>query len=243
MKAQLDDKHLFDYVIHLAAHVPTPENAHDLDRCQEVNFDGTYNLLRYFGEVGLATFMYISSISVFNGISSGKITEETIPQPSSDYGISKLAGEYLGRLFEREHALAVPIIRLGTVYGRGMNEDRMISYFIEKCLHNEDFCVYDCSEYLYTIYIDDVLRIIEKTLSVKGGTYHLVNDSLTKKEIVQIIINKTDSRSRVQFEGKEKAEGKEFIVEKTKAKAKVNSFSSFENGIEGLIRYKKGDKC
>ena len=89
--------HSFDIIIHAAAHIPEPENKKDLGLCQKVNFNGTLHLLQFAVANNIKKFVYLSSISVFDGCSESVIDEKSTPCPDSDYANSKLSAEYLCR--------------------------------------------------------------------------------------------------------------------------------------------------
>lgn len=230
----------FDLIIHAAAHIPEPENKKDLKLCQSVNFNGTMNLLQFAVANGVKRFLYLSTISIFNGSKEHVIDEETTPCPVSDYSNSKLSAEYLCRYFAKTYNLKVPILRIGTVYGIGMNRERMINFFIEKCKNHDPVDVYNANTKLHTIYIKDVVRVISKIMSKDDGTYHLVEDSLTKKEVVSIIAKCSNSNSNLSFV--EKPGTNEMRYAKTKLISVLDqqdrSFYSFKSGIEDYIKQK-----
>tara|TARA_R110001592_G_scaffold119404_1_gene322416 strand:- start:13834 stop:14703 length:870 start_codon:yes stop_codon:yes gene_type:complete len=230
--------HNFDIIIHAAAHIPEPENKKDIDICQNVNFNGTSHLLHYAVSNNIKKFVYLSSISIFNGSRESLIDEESIPCPISDYANSKLSAEYLCKYFVDTYSLQIPILRIGTVYGPGMNESRMINYFINKCENNESIDVYNANMRLHTIYIKDVVNVISKIMHENYGVYHLVEDSLTKEEIVKIIARCSQSTSELSF--KENTDTYQMIFSKLKLRRILNHenvpFHDFESGTKDFLK-------
>jgi UDP-glucose 4-epimerase len=103
-----------DVVFHLGAIVSTPyitENAHLFE---QVNHWGTAELVYAAEKSKVKKFIYLSTTSVY-GASEDPITAETIPDPKTFYGSSKLRGEqHVDRL---KDTMDTYIIRCGNVYG------------------------------------------------------------------------------------------------------------------------------
>lgn len=88
----------YDVVLHAAgkAHI-YPKTPEEVKSFYDINFEGTVNLCKALEKVGLPkSFIFISTLDVY-GMSVGEnIDEDTPPNPTSHYAISKLqAEEYL----------------------------------------------------------------------------------------------------------------------------------------------------
>lgn len=227
-------------IIHVAAHIPQPENKLDLESCQSANFNGTMNLLEFARKRGVKKFIYISSLSMFDNCNSDVIDENTVPSPNTDYSISKLSAEYLCRYYEHTYNMEVKILRLGTIYGLGMNSTRLINYFIEQCISNEPFVVYKSNTQINISYLKDVLRVVEALLFAKSGIYHFANESFTKQQIVLAIKKVVNSRSIIEFDTDQDVRLKKFSISKVETIINRNSkpFFSFEDGIKEYIKKK-----
>lgn len=99
----------FDAAVH-AAGVSGADSA----AAVRVNGLGTRNILESLKS--LRHFIYISSFHVY-GRSSGMIDEECAPEPTNDYGISKLLGEDYVRQSSAAAGTAYTILRLTNGYG------------------------------------------------------------------------------------------------------------------------------
>lgn len=109
-------------IVHAAgrAHVLNAMGTRDIDAFHQVNVRGTRALLESAVDVGVSSFVFLSSIAVIGEQPSGPITENTRPNPRTAYGRSKLETEKLiGELASR-HGLHAPILRPPMVYGPGM---------------------------------------------------------------------------------------------------------------------------
>jgi UDP-glucose 4-epimerase len=108
-----------DYVYHQAAQAgvrPSVENPRKYD---EVNVDGTLNLLDACRDTGIKRFVMASSSSVY-GVPRSLPYEETHPTtPVSPYGASKLAAERYAMAYSEVYDLPAVALRYFTVTGRG----------------------------------------------------------------------------------------------------------------------------
>lgn len=92
---------------------------HKVDVCEDepgqtfaVNATGPYNLARLAAQVGY-TLVHFSSDYVFDGRGARPYREDDLPNPTSVYGASKVAGEHLVRNFCERHY----VLRSTGLYG------------------------------------------------------------------------------------------------------------------------------
>ncbi|KAA0933461.1 hybrid nucleoside-diphosphate sugar epimerase/sugar transferase [Psychrobacter sp. ANT_H59] len=113
-----------DVVIHTAArvHVMDDKSADPLTEFRKLNVEGTLNLARQAVEVGVKRFIFISSIKVNGeGTELGKpYTEDSKPNPTDPYGISKYEAEQGLLKLAETTPLEVVIIRPTLVYGENV---------------------------------------------------------------------------------------------------------------------------
>lgn len=197
-------KYKFDVIIHSAAYIPVPENKSD-KLCALVNFNGTLNLLKWSKKNNIKKFIYLSSISIFNGYYNNIIHSDTLPLSQSDYSNSKYAAEFLCNFYRNEYNLNLTILRLGTVFGNGMNECRMFKFFYNACFKNENLEITDSEFCLNMIYIKDAIKIIEKCISVKNGTFNIAPIQTSKYNLALTIKKLLKSNSKIkQIKGTKK---------------------------------------
>jgi UDP-glucose 4-epimerase len=120
-----------EIVIHLAAlHFIPYCNDHPA-KTIETNIIGTRYLLEACKMIKLDTFLFASSASVYS-ISDSKLSEEDLLEPTDVYGISKLMGEDLCKLFYLETGVRTIIARIFNVYGPGETNPHVIPEIIEQ---------------------------------------------------------------------------------------------------------------
>lgn len=110
-----------DVVIHLAAHAHQMEvpGAHDPRAYDAVNVVWPTVLLEAAHAVGVAQFIFISSVGAVCSSSEQTIDEKTEPRPVGLYGTSKLRAERELEKLAPHGPTALTIIRPCLMYGRG----------------------------------------------------------------------------------------------------------------------------
>jgi nucleoside-diphosphate-sugar epimerase len=116
--------------------------------------EGLLNLLEASVKYGVSRFVYMSSSMVY-GDFTDDVKEDYNCRPQGQYGILKLAGEWLVRDYTRKHGIAHTIIRPSAVYGPLDVEDRVISKFMLAALRGQTLKVNGANETLDFTYVDD----------------------------------------------------------------------------------------
>jgi uronate dehydrogenase len=104
-----------DAVVHMAAAV-SPAG---WDTMFEPNFTGTYNIFEAARRQGVKRVVYASSIHAHGFYRrTQKVGADTPPRPDSIYGVSKVFGEAIGRLYADKHGLEVICLRIASCLPR-----------------------------------------------------------------------------------------------------------------------------
>jgi nucleoside-diphosphate-sugar epimerase len=94
---EMFDKNLFPNfdgtIIHLAGKAHDLKATSNQKEYQLVNVELTKKLFNAFLQSNANTFIFISSVKAVADIADSNLTEETVPNPKTEYGISKLAAE------------------------------------------------------------------------------------------------------------------------------------------------------
>jgi UDP-glucose 4-epimerase len=164
-----------EIVIHMAS-FPRQKvvNAHP-GRGSRTMSEGLLNLLDHSNTYGVRKFIYISSSMIY-GDFKDDVTEDAECRPQGQYGILKLAGEWLVKDYARRTNLAYTIIRPSAVYGPLDVEDRVISKFILNAMRGIPLKVNGAGETLDFTYVDDAADgIVAAALSDRADnkTYNI----------------------------------------------------------------------
>jgi len=168
-------KHNIEAIIHLASF--PRQKVVNANPCwgSTVMSTGLLALLEKAVQHGVRRFTYASSSMVY-GDFQDFVTEDAICRPQGQYGILKLAGEWLVKDYTRKHGIEHTILRPSAVYGPLDVEDRVISKFLLTAMRGETLKVNGPNETLDFTYVDDAANgFVAATLSDKAanGTYNI----------------------------------------------------------------------
>ena len=180
---QIMQDHAIDYVIHLAS-FPRQKvvNANPMMGSRAMS-EGLLNLLEASVKANIKKFVYISSSMVygnFKDVYFDGLDENHNCHPLGQYGIMKLAGEWLVKDYQRRTNLPYTILRPSAVYGPLDVEDRVISKFLLTAIRGGEIQVNGGSESLDFTFISDVVDgIVAATLSenTDNRTYNVTRSS------------------------------------------------------------------
>jgi nucleoside-diphosphate-sugar epimerase len=141
--------------------------------------EGLINLLESAQRHGVKKFVYTSSSMVY-GDFEDDINEDYPCNPIGQYGIMKLAGEWLIKDYARRTGMAYTIIRPSAVYGPLDVEDRVISKFVSNAIRGQTLKVRGENELLDFTYVDDAADGICSALTLDiadNKTYNITRGS------------------------------------------------------------------
>jgi UDP-glucose 4-epimerase len=196
--------HRPDTVVHLAS-FPRQKvvNANPQLGSQTMS-EGLLNLLEACKAHTVCKFVYISSSMVY-GDFTDNVTEDANCQPQGQYGIMKLAGEWLVRDYTRRTKMSHVIIRPSAVYGPLDVEDRVISKFLLTAMRGGTIKVNGATETLDFTYVDDAAKgIVAATLlDVVNKTYNITKShSRTLLEAAELAV-KIVGKGTIQIQDKD----------------------------------------
>jgi nucleoside-diphosphate-sugar epimerase len=146
--------HKPDTVVHMASFPRQKVVNADPMRGSRTMSEGLLNLLELGARHGIDRFVYISSSMVY-GDFADQVREDAPCRPQGQYGIMKLAGEWLARDYTRRGNFDHVIIRPSAVYGELDVEDRVISKFMLTAMRGGLLKVNGASETLDFTYVED----------------------------------------------------------------------------------------
>ncbi len=130
-----------DFVLHQAALRSVPKSMKDPASYNEVNINGTLNMLEAALKNKVKGFVFASSSSVYGDIDKFPEKENFLPKPISPYALTKLAGEYYCKIFSLHYGLPCISLRYFNVFGPRQSLDDeyavVIPKFITCMLKNE----------------------------------------------------------------------------------------------------------
>jgi nucleoside-diphosphate-sugar epimerase len=161
-------KHEIDTVVHLAS-FPRQKvvNANPTLGSRTMS-EGLLSLLEA-GRDQVEKFVYVSSSMVYGDFreeSFDGIAETARCDPIGQYGIMKLAGEWLVKDYARRTGMTYTILRPSAVYGPRDVEDRVVSRFLLTAMRGGTIQVNGSDEYLDFTHVTDAAQgIAQATVS------------------------------------------------------------------------------
>ncbi len=182
-------KNNFDVVIHLFALL---ENKSPMTIFNS-NCKSTINLLESCVKNGVKKFIFTSSHAVYGSTNYLPIDESHPTNPTTNYGITKIIGEEISKMYSISHGIKVLNLRLSSVYGINQHKERIIPRMILHSLLNRQFKLNRYKngfQLMDLVHIKDVCHAIELAIksNVSFGTYNIASGkSITIEKISKIL--------------------------------------------------------
>lgn len=160
----------------------------------DLNINGLFNILEIGRKIGIKNIIWPSSIAVFGPTTPSVNTpNETILQPNTIYGITKVSGELLIKYYFNKYGLDVRSVRLpGIISSKtrpgGGTTDYAVEMFYEATLHKKYECFVNENTILPMMYIPDCIKcmidILEaKSSKLKQHVYNVASMSFSAGEL------------------------------------------------------------
>tara|TARA_R110002074_G_scaffold126028_1_gene263922 strand:+ start:213 stop:1148 length:936 start_codon:yes stop_codon:yes gene_type:complete len=218
-----------DVIFHTAALARVQPSIDDPVGFNNVNVNGTLNLLKACVDYNVKRFIFSSSSSVYGEVEKKDLptSEDSKLNPMSPYALQKLIGEQYCKLFSDIHNLETASLRYFNVYGNRMSLDGayklVIPIFTEQILNGESMTIRgDGNQRRDFTYVNDVvdanIRCMDYPLELNGDVFNVGNgDNRSVNQIATML-----GGSKVHIEPV--IEPKETLADNTKAK-KVLGFN------------------
>ena len=181
-----------DVVFHLAAEPGVRSSWGDrFEVYARNNVLATQHLLEAARREPERRFVYASSSSIYGHAERLPTPEDVVPQPFSPYGVTKLAGEHLCRLYHSNHGLDAVCLRYFSVYGPRQRPDMAFTIFCERILAEEPITVFgDGGQTRDFTFVGDVVRatraaatadgVAGEVFNIGGGSQVRLSDALDR---------------------------------------------------------------
>lgn len=118
----------------------------------ENNIVGTYNVFEAARQCGVKRVVFASSNHVIGYYrAERKVGIEELPRPDSRYGVSKVFGEALGRLYADKHGLSVACLRIGSFRERPQNARQLATWISPRDMVQLARCCIDAPDYRFLV--------------------------------------------------------------------------------------------
>ncbi|MEW6008502.1 MAG: GDP-mannose 4,6-dehydratase [Candidatus Omnitrophota bacterium] len=216
----------------------------------ETNILGTFNILEAARKNPVVRIVHASTGSVL-GSSHSPMAEEHCPNPTTLYGISKLAAEKYCLFYVKEFGVKVSVVRYFHVFGPRQDytgSSGVVNIFLSRVLTGKSPVIFGTGEQIRCLtYVEDDIEATLMLANSDGAIGEIYNvASLTRisvKQLAEIIISKFGPKGmKPEYGASRQGENLRPIPDTTKIerlgfKAKVE----FEEGLEKTKAWIQGD--
>jgi nucleoside-diphosphate-sugar epimerase len=195
---QIVQRHAITQVYHLAAALSARGEKHPM-WAWDLNMKGLLNVLEVARSHKLARIFWPSSIAAFGPSTPQQNTpQKTVMDPSTVYGISKLAGEGWCAWYHRHHGVDVRSLRYpGLISWKtppgGGTTDYAVEIFHAALKQGRYTCFLEAEQVLPMMYMDDAIRATLELMAAPAerveerSSYNLAGISFTPLQIAAAI--------------------------------------------------------
>jgi UDP-glucose 4-epimerase len=236
-----------DCVVHLAALISVPESIKDPVLTNDVNVNGTLNLLKACVDFGVKRFVYASSCAVYGNAESLPIKEDCPARPESPYGVSKLVAENYVRTYHEDFGLETVCLRYFNVYGsRQVYSDYsgVITQFMSRLAKNLPLVIFGDGEQTRDfVHVQDVAEanmLALKNGGIAGETFNIgTGEATTINQLASVLLEITD-KTYLEITRSKPREGdiRHSVADISKARKKLGYSPkiSLKDGLKRLLR-------
>jgi UDP-glucose 4-epimerase len=150
--------------------------------------------------------VYASSSSIYGDTAELPVTENSLPQPISPYGVSKLAAEHLCRLYYVNHGVPTVSVRYFTVYGPRQRPDMAFHRLIRAMLRDELFPLYGDGEQTrdFTFVSDAVEATVGAAGAPAGSIFNVGGGSrVTLNHVISLLEELVGREAKIERQAKQ----------------------------------------
>ena len=195
----------YDVIFHMAA-ISGPTNIQTAKTFQ-VNTFATLDICEMLSKYSPKTKLILSSSRLEYGrVKYLPVDEKHPTEPTTSYGLSKLAATQLALIYHLKNKLDVTVFRTSNVYGphvkNGFKGYNIVNYFIDQSLKNADLTIYGGGKQERDyVYVDDLIDAFILGLDKKAGgqIYNLgYGKGISLKNMAALII-KITGKGKLKF--------------------------------------------
>ncbi|MDQ1280686.1 MAG: family oxidoreductase [Thermoproteota archaeon] len=193
-----------DVVFHEAAQINIKKSVEDPITTNDVNVNGTLNILKACVDNRVKRLIFASSCAVYGDSETLPIGEDTALKPISPYAASKLAAENYVRAFHRIYGLETVCLRYFNVYGPRQTlgpYSGVIPIFIDQLLKGEQLMIFGDGEQTRDfVNVKDIVEANVCALKTKaiGEVFNVATGQATSINELAQLLQKITGRTELK---------------------------------------------
>lgn len=205
---KLFSEHKIDFVFHQAAIASVQKSIENPVFTNEVNVQGTLNILEASRENGVKKIVFASSAAVYGDEPTLPKNENSIIKPISPYGLEKYICEEYLKLYSNLYGLKSVALRYFNVYGERQDPSSeysgVISIFDNKIKNGETITIFgDGEQYRDFVYVKDVVQANINAMWMDTGDFNIfcvgTGEKTTVNDLANVLQTKYDSSSKIAY--------------------------------------------
>jgi UDP-glucose 4-epimerase len=230
-----------DYVFHLAAFARVQPSIEDPITANDINLNGTLNVLVAARDAKVKKVVYSASSSAYGDQTEMPLREDMPAHPMSPYGVQKYVGELYCRMFSEVYGLPTVSLRYFNIYGkRQLLEGAyclVMGIFVRQRLAGQPMTITNDGEQRR-----DFTSVVD---AVRANIMSAESDNVGQGEVINIGRGKNYSVNEVAkmiggpyVYGEKRIEPKETLADNSLAKKLLNWEPTVELS-DWIVEYKK----
>jgi UDP-glucuronate 4-epimerase len=188
--------------------------------------------------------VYASSSSIYGDAESLPTPEDALPQPSSPYGVTKLAAEHLCALYHANYGVSAVSLRYFSAYGPRQRPDMAFYRFCRAALRREPLTIFGNGEQTRDFtFVDDVVaatRAAALSPVAKGRVYNVGGGSrVSVNEALELIVSFLSRPLEVRHVESKRGDVRDTGADTTRARQELgfNPTTSLEAGLRSEFEW------
>ncbi|MFD1585883.1 GDP-mannose 4,6-dehydratase [Halorientalis brevis] len=233
-----------DVVYHQAAQAGVRQSVENPRKYDDVNVDGTLNVLDAARSTDVDRVVLASSSSVYGKPQYLPYDEDHPTTPVSPYGASKLAAERYAMAYNEVYDLPAVALRYFTVYGPRMRPNMAISNFVSRCVNGNSPVVYgDGTQTRDFTYIDDIVAANQTLLTTDAADGEVMNvgstDNIEIRTLAEEVLAQLAPELELEFDDRHDADADHTHADIEKASDLLDYAPTYtiREGVEQFIEW------
>lgn len=242
-----------DYVLHLAAIPSVIRSVEDPLLTNQVNVEGTLNLLQASRESSVKRVIYASSSSIYGNSPELPRREEMSPSPLSPYSLQKLVGENYCSLFYQLYSRETVVLRYFNVYGPRQDPSSpysgVISRFIMALLSGEPPVIYGDGEqtrdFSFVVDVAWATIVAARAPDISGGVFNIASgQAYSLHQLLAILQQETGSSRPPVYKETRPGDVRHSLGSIARAKAALgfDPKFSFQEGLKRTVEWYRSQR-